>query len=296
MRTEPRRPGGQALVEVLVASLALVPLFFGIAWLAKVLDAQQATIAAARALAFECTVRIAACASPQAHPELAAQTRRRFFSDPRFGLRSDDTASGPVTAADRHPLWVDRSGAALLERYEDVAVGVRAVSFDSPLAFAAGTGVRIAPDAVRLLSHLGGPGRFGLEIEGGLFEAQVEATLSRSRPQDGWVTQMLSMPLTLGARLTVLTDAWNASGPDGDAPDSVATRVDAGAQVPGADPLIEAGWLGVRGLLGLAGLLRIEPAANALRWREIDVDLVPPDRVGRSDTGPRPVDPLPERP
>jgi hypothetical protein len=280
MCAERRRARGQALVELLAATAALLPLFFGIVWLGKVIDARQATIAAARALAFECTVRIEACDAPDAHPELAAETRRRFFSDGRFGLRSDDAAAGPVTRVDRQPLWTDRSGAPLLERYEDVRVSVRALRFDSPLAFAGGAGERAVPGAVRLLSELGGPGRFGLAIDGGLIEARVDAALSRSRSADGWTARLLSMPLSLQARLAVLTDAWNASGPYGDAPDSVESRVAAGARVPGADPFIETGWLGVRALLGTAGLLRIEPRASDLRWREIDVDLVPPDRLG----------------
>lgn len=280
MCADPRHARGQALTELLVGLVALVPLFLGVVWLAKVIDARHATIAAARALAFECTVRIEACASPDAHPELAAETRRRFFSDPRFGLRSDDAASGPVTRADRHPVWTDRGDAPLLERYEDVTVDVRELRFDSPLSFAGGQGDAVVPGAVRLLSELGGPGRFGLAIDGGLIEARVRAVLSRSRPADGWTARMLSMPLSMQARLAVLTDAWNASGPYGSAPDSVETRVDAGSRVPGADPVIEAGWLGVRALLGTAGLLRLEPAADALRWREIDVDLVPPDRLG----------------
>ncbi|MFM1987645.1 MAG: hypothetical protein RJA99_602 [Pseudomonadota bacterium] len=281
-----RSASGQALTELLVALVALVPLLFGVVWLGKVIDARHATIAAARALAFECTVRIEACASADAHPELAAETRRRFFSDPRFGLRTDDAAEGAVTRADRHPFWTDRRGAPLLERYEDVSVAVRELRFDSPLSFAGGQGSAMVPGALRLLSELGGPGRFGLALDGGLVEAQVRATLSRSRPADGWTARLLSMPLTIQARLAVLTDAWNASGPYGDAPDTVETRVEAGARVPAADPLIEAGWLGARALLGTASLLRLEPAADALRWREIDVDLVPPDRTGDGVAGP----------
>lgn len=286
---------GQALIELLVGLLVLVPLFFAVTWLAKVIDARHATVAAARALAFECTVRIEACASDDGEPELAAETRRRFFSDPRFGLRSDDAASGPATNADRQPFWTDRLGAPLLERYEDVTVAVRALAFDSPLAFAGGPGDASVPGAVRLLSELGGPGRFGLAIDGGLVEARVRATLSASRAADGWIARAVAMPLTMQARLAVLTDAWNASGPYGDAPDTVETRVTAGARVPGADPLVEAGWLGVRALLGTAGLLRLEPAATRLRWREIDVDLVPPDRTGdpvgpTATDGPPPAD------
>jgi hypothetical protein len=107
MCAEPRRPRahGQALVELLVALIALLPLFFGMAWLAKVLDMQQATIAAARALAFECTVRLVACRDADGHPELAVETRRRFFAAHRLGLRSDDAATG-VPASSFEPRKV----------------------------------------------------------------------------------------------------------------------------------------------------------------------------------------------
>ena len=132
MSAEPRRTRahGQALVELLVAMIALLPLFFGMAWLAKVLDMQQATIAAARALAFECTVRLDACRDAEGHPELAVETRRRFFAAHHLGLRSDDAAAGEPGVAERNAMWVDRFGKALLERFEDVTVSVGPARFD----------------------------------------------------------------------------------------------------------------------------------------------------------------------
>ena len=284
MCADRRSAAGQALVELLVAMIALVPLYFGIAWVAKVLDMQQATIAASRALAFECTVRPAACADPAASPELAEDTRRRFFSSHRLGVRSDG-----AVAADANAFWVDRSGRALLERPEDVTVDVVPLRFDSPLGFAGGLGGTFA-GAVRTLSELAGPGRFGLDIEGGLVEARVEARVARGRPADGWVRRLLAMPLVLTARTAILTDAWNASGPYGDASDSVETRVAEGSRVPGLEPLIDAGWLPVRGLVAVAGAIGVEPRATDLHWHEVDVDLVPPDRLATA------VDPSPGGP
>jgi hypothetical protein len=292
MCAEPRRPRahGQALVELLVALIALLPLFFGMAWLAKVLDMQQATIAAARALAFECTVRLDACRDADGHPELAVETRRRFFAAHRLGLRSDEAASGVPATGERNAMWVDRGGNALLERFEDVTVSVGPARFDSPLAFAAGQG------AADLVSRLGGPGRFGLQLDGGFVEARVEALVSRSAPADGWVSRLMAMPLSLSARLTILTDGWNASGPYGEAADSVETRVAAGARLPVADPLIDAGWLAVRGLLAVADFLQVEPSASSLRWHEVDVDLVPPDRLGGGLAPTGPAESVPDRP
>jgi hypothetical protein len=266
---------GQAIVELLVAMLALVPLYFGVVWVAKVLDVQQATVSAARALAFECSARPSACADPAARPELAADTRSRFFSSHRLGIRSD--GGGPT---EPNAFWTDRRGDALLERPDDVTVDVAPGRFDSPLGFAGGLGDGF-PAAVRTLSELGGPGRFGLEIEGGLLEARVQARLARSRPGDGWVRSLTAIPMSMSARTAILTDAWNASGPYGDAPDSVETRVSEGSRLPGVQAAIDAGWLPVRGLLAIGAALGLESRASELRWREIDVDLVPADRLGR---------------
>ena len=275
--------------------IAIVPLYFGVAWLGKVLDARQATIAAARSLAFECTVRLVPCTDADAHPELAGEIRRRFFGAHDVGLRSDAGAVAAGGTHDGNRFWVERDGRPLLERYEDVTVAVASVRFDSPFAFAGGQGERTFPGAVRLLSELAGPGRFGLDLEAGLVDARVRVRLSRSRAADGWVTRLASMPLTLSAHLTILTDAWNASGPYGAAPDAVETRVEAGARVPGVDLALGAGWLPVRGLLATADALGFESSAGSLRWHEIDVDLVPPDRLPEAPASSRsPALPLPD--
>jgi hypothetical protein len=102
---------------------------------------------------------------------------------------------------------------------------------------------------------------------------------------------MTAMPLTLKAHLSILTDSWTASGPYGGASDSVQTRVDAGARLPGVEPALRAAWLPVRALLGTGSLLGFESRANEFRPYEIDVDLVPPDRLGLSSGGAGSTDP-----
>ena len=292
MCADRRRARGQALVETLVAMIAVLPLLFGVAWVAKLVDLQQSTQQAARALAFECTVRPAAC-TPDGADAFSGETRRRFFAAHRFGIRSADEAAGPAGADERRASWVDRRGRPLLERFEDVDAGIAHERFDSPLAFAGGAGDRAFPGAVRVLSELAGPGRFGLELQGGLVDARVRARTARDGPADGWVARMSPVPLTLRANVALLVDAWNASGPYGPEPDTVETRVASGAELPLVDPLIDAGWLAVRGLLAVAGALRIEPAARDLRWHETDVDLVPPDRLPGP---PRPAADVADRP
>jgi hypothetical protein len=136
-----------------------------------------------------------------------------------------------------------------------------------------------------------GPGRFGLDLEAGFIDARVQVDVARSRPDDGWIRRMTAMPLTLKAHLTILTDAWTASGPYGGAPDSVQTRVDAGARLPGIEPALRAAWLPVRALLGTGAFLGFESRASEFKPYQIDVDLVPPDRLGLSAGGAVSADP-----
>jgi xylulose-5-phosphate/fructose-6-phosphate phosphoketolase len=79
MRTEARPQRGQALVEALVAMIALVPLMLLVVLLGKFQSMQQATIAASRTLAFECTVRPGDCSDAPARAMLAEDARRRHF-------------------------------------------------------------------------------------------------------------------------------------------------------------------------------------------------------------------------
>ena len=287
---------GQALIELLIALVAVLPLYFGITWLARVLDMQQANIAAARQLAFECTVRPLLCTDAQSQTELAGELRRRVFSAEHFGIRSGETAAGLANPDERKAFWVDRRGDALLERFEDVSFDVSPERFNTPFAFAGGQGDRAFPGAVKTLSELAGPGRFGLTLDGGFIRAQVQTQVSRSQPSDGWTSRLLSMPLTLRSHLSLLTDAWSASTPYGPAPDSVQSRVESGARVPVVEAALRAAWLPTRAVLGTAALLGLESSARQFNPNSIDVDRVPADRLGDSASPPFSSTPPPASP
>ena len=271
---------GQALIELAVALIALVPLFLGISWLGRVIDLRQATIAAARQAAFECTVRVAQCATSGQSGDIEGEVRRRVFGAPGYSPLSGEQASGRVSPEATDRLWVDRLGQPLLERFEDVTVEIAPVRFNTPFAFAAGQGDRAFPGAVRVLSDLAGPGRFGLPLDEGLLEARVQVEMTRSGSVWTWMRQLTSMPLTLTARLTLLTDAWSASGPRGPAADSVEARVAAGAAVPVVEPALRAAWMPVRALIATASAVGLESAAQGWQPWSIDVDRVPADRLG----------------
>jgi hypothetical protein len=274
---------GQALIELAVSLGVLIAVMFGMSWLGRVMDMRQAGIAAARTLAFECTVRPTACEQASTDPDLAGELRLRAFASERLGVRSTERAEGDVSVMQGRALWVDRTGLPLLERFEDVSISVTTERFNTPFAFIGSQGERAFPDAVRVLSDLAGPGRFGLALDGGFIRAQVDTTVSASQATDAWVTRMTGIPLKLSAHLVLLTDAWNASGPTGAASDSVLSRVDAGARVPLIEPALRAAWMPMRALLAAGGLLGFESVAKQFEPYSIDVDIVPPDRLG--DTG-----------
>jgi len=95
---------GQALVEFLVAMMVLIPLFFGMGWVAKILDIQAATHQAARDLAFECAQIGASCPS-MVVPTLM-QPVLRSESGARWG-----SFKGPLTGVLAGPPWGTLAGA-----------------------------------------------------------------------------------------------------------------------------------------------------------------------------------------
>jgi hypothetical protein len=201
-RVPPRLNRGQSLVEFAVASLVITPLFLLVPLIGKYIDMKHATIASSRTLAFECTVRYEDCANLAAHPSFANEIRTRFFSGNRREVLSNDVpAADDLTAAVSNPLWVDRQGRPLLERYSDI--GIRADQRN----------LNLGGSAVSTLSSVAGPGRFGLQLERGIYEARVQIAVSPTNGGTSFLTQLDSLTLNMQQRTAVLTDAWGARGP-----------------------------------------------------------------------------------
>lgn len=281
---------GQALVEAQVAALALLPALAVIVLLGKAFAAQHATQAAARQLAFECTVRPSACAGGPSH-RLADELRVRHFGVAAHAPASGERPASPVVeAAALDPLLFGRDGQPMLERWDGIAVTASAQRFDAIHALAIGQGGRVATGAVRLVDALAGPSRFGLAIDGGLVVARVQASLSSGAPPArGGAIAPVAWPLAFRARTAVLTDAWAAVGIDGPHAASLRARVEAGQRLPAfglpvnvAESAIDAGYAGTRALLSAlaAAPIPLEPAARAFRYHEVPVDRLPPDRWG----------------
>ena len=279
---------GQALVETLVATIVLVPLVLLVLWLGKVQSLRQASIAASRTLAFECTARPDACADPAGRAQLADEVRRRAFSRVDAGILSADRLPDDAPAAERNPLWVDRANRPLLERFADVGVRVDRERFDAGASLVGSRAGGLVADAAVFLAERAGPGRFGLDLAEGLVDAKVQANVSASRTATDFLSQLDSIPLRVKAHTAVLTDAWNASGPYGGDARSVQTRVARGQQILAAyDASVDARYLLTRGFIGLMSAIGLEPRGDDFRYHDADVDIVPADRLGGSGSVPR---------
>lgn len=279
MRTERRRhrQRGQALVETLVAALVLVPLALLAVLLGKFQSMQQATIAASRTLAFECTVRPRACADAGSHATLADEVRRRHFGRIDREILSDDVLDDLAPAGERNALWADRRGQALLERFADVGVALSSPSFDAGRSTAIG---RASGGAAALLDRLAGPARFGLTMTAGLVDARVQVRVSPSEAGNEQFARLDSLPLAMQARTAVLTDGWQASGPYGSDDHRVEARVVRASRL---DPVHEAqiavGYRLTRWALELMDLAGLEPTASSFEPHHVDADRVPADRI-----------------
>lgn len=201
MRSSTQR--GQAIIEFLVGALVLIPLFLLLPLLGKYLDIKQATIAASRKLAFECTVRYADCSNLNGNPSFADEIRMRFFAgDESPVLTNDLPGQDAVQPGQGNPLWVDNRGRPLLENYSDV--GIRADASD----------IDPGPGLVASLLEAG-PDTFGLNLSQGLFNARVQAQLSTSNGGTDFLTQLDSLFLKMQFHTAIMTNAWTANGPGG---------------------------------------------------------------------------------
>ena len=282
---------GQALVETLVASLALLALLVGIVAIGKLMDVRHASIGAARGLAFECAVRHAECARTDA--TLMNEIRRRhFMRDDREISSTAVPTTGPLLV-DARPGWTDRANRPLLERLGAVNVDTPLRRLDAPMAaMRVGPGLELPGGATGLLQDVAGPSRFGLRFDGGFHAAEVRA---RVRPVDlqarfGLHADSVRSPtaaaptLQFPARTAILVDGWAASGPDGGRADDLHARVSDGARLPGplpVEPAFDVGYAGVRVLMRTADLLGLEPRAAEFAPRRLRVEIVPADRRPR---------------
>ena len=300
---------GQSLVEVVVLAASLVPLLLAIPFIAKYQDLHHAAIAASRSAAFECSVRPDDCTAggQPVQARLADDLRRRHFARHDRDLLSNDALADQLPAGERNRFWVDRRGEPLLAAAADVAVDVRAGELDAARRAwdrAPGPGLPAGGSAVGLPAAA--PAVFGLELDRGLVTAGVRARVSLNRTLSGWLQQPQGMALGLSGRTAVLVDAWNASSGSGTEVRSFHSRLQRGWRLPslseaagmlgeagrlapagaleatddvGAEAAIDALYAPIRGLITGPLMAPVEPQGSLFRYHEVDVDVVPADRV-----------------
>jgi hypothetical protein len=247
----PRRQRGQALVEFLVATAALLPLVVGVVLVGRLQDVRAATLQSARYAAFGGALAGAAQA------ELQSEVRARFYTDPNHLPRAADRRNVP---SGTNPHWTDVARAAPMIRTPgDVTVQL---STARPPG-AAARAMTAATAGVDGLARLTGR---SLDLERrGYYSAAVDVRIA-DVPS---LTALGVTPLALQARAQVLGDDWSSAGP-------AETVRRTSALVP-TSPLRR-----VRPVLApLAWALSLlEPALRDLCLAPVDPELVPLDRLG----------------
>ncbi len=238
-----------------------------------------AAVGASRALAFECRVRPWACRADQPDGALQNELRRRHFGHPDREILSGDGFAERPTDGELHPFWRGGRRAPRLTDPMAVALSFEHPSFDAGLNTAAGAG---STEAVRLLSSLAGPNRFGLDARSGLSVAKIQVPVTAELPEGLANPGQALLPLRLNARTAMLADAWNAASARGAQSDSVESRVRQGSRLDNfRESTIELGYALTRASIDLMGTVGLEPAANQFRPYQPDVRVVPADRVQR---------------
>lgn len=261
----PRRMAGQGLTELVVCAAVLVPLFLLIPVVGKYAHANLMAQQAARNAAWEMT------ATPN-HRLLSADAVQRKALERNFAaadapIRSQTPGAAQGQFGDQ--LLNTFSGRKLLER--DNLQVARVGQAASP---------GYVDEAARLLPRLPGGGVFPPRKDG-YVSAEVQLQFRNLQTADGRPARYLApfdrLNLVMTRKHSLLTDAWNASGPRGGARSVVAT----------VTPLVPTTKIdGLDGLIDLLQPLKpILPPVGQLSdldFGAIEPDIVPADKLSRT--------------
>ncbi|WP_228895427.1 hypothetical protein [Pseudoduganella aquatica] len=218
---------GQALTELVVMCLVLVPLFLLMPVVAKYQDISYATQMASRYVAFDAMTRNDGMSSWKPVSQLEDEVRRRYFSNSDAPIKTGDTAGD--FNANRNRFWSDQNGGALISKFSDVRVtfgagaagaaqsdGYAAASDDAPFSMPVPINVR---DQLELKAN-------------GVFTANVSVTLANLPAPAGNPAETYepfkNIGLTIRRATSVAVDTWTASGPG-----QVESRIDQTLLTPG---------------------------------------------------------------
>jgi hypothetical protein len=245
-----KRAGGQAIAEMLVVLLALIPLWLGILMLAGLQDIAITAQSAARYVAFDQALAPESMAT-------SALRARSYLIDAVPGPVAAATLSQPGEWSAYPGPWHDpASGRRWLTAPSAVSIAVRPTS----LAGAAGRASELALRSVSASAPLA-PGYFDLQARG-----PGVATVSIAI--DDLHLAHAPQPYVLAAQAGVLGGDWAADGPE-----QVVARVRGLAPLRVLTP--------VTGIIGpLTPLLTLfEPRLREFCPGTIAPEVVPPDRL-----------------
>lgn len=221
------RSDGQALTEFLVVALALVPLFLLVPLIAKYQDIAHQTQMASRYIAFDAAARNEWENTWKDPAQLAAEVRRRFFSNPDAPIKTDDTAGN--FDAHRNLFWRGPTNEPLI------------ADFDSDVAISFGTNASGAQAAGFNASKDGDPfnkvAATGIETHiadqlslraAGIFSGNVSVTLANTPAFLKSYQPFDKINLVVSRHTSVVVNGWDAESPG-----NVVARIDSNVLVPG---------------------------------------------------------------
>lgn len=288
MLTQTCRQTGQAMTEfVVVASLVLVPAFLLLPMIGKLVDMKQASVQAARYMAWEYTAWNASATSPnmlktfnavqspvKSSGVLDKETARRIFSGSTLPIAANDAGEGWKQDTD-NPVWSKPNGQPLYVYGSDTTVGYRNRDVPDPLQLTKG----FATITSSISSVMSGMGNFL-----GVKNAKFDATQA-----GGYVTTDVTMPvakvaelspfdhldLAFHAQAALVTRGWDAGG-------SKQTR----SEVRGLVPTVFFDNPVFHTLLDNPVMKTVAPdiSSDSLKFGYVDTSAVPPEYLNNGAT------------
>ncbi|MFT5532428.1 MAG: hypothetical protein ACI8WM_003168 [Burkholderiaceae bacterium] len=255
---------GQSVVEFLVLSVALVPLFLLFPMIGKYQDIRHATQMASRYAAFDATTRndIQSVDGWKPEAQLADEIRRRFFSNSDAPIKTYDVAGD--FDANRNLAWRDPYNHPLIARFSDVGL-----SFGNGSSTHAG-GLSAASDSAPFNRvPLTNAAAMGLQTPG-IYTANVSVKLANLPAGIKSVVPFDAIDLSMQRHTSLLFEPWSSPSPQ-----ETENRFGKLAPVPtlasGVTPFIALGT-------GIVDMFKVSPPelGNLQKWR----DVVPQDRLG----------------
>ena len=260
MTRAPRSQRGQAMSELIVAMLVVLPLLLGVIYVGKYQDLKFSAVQASRYAAFD---RVYDPSSRHKNATvLAEETRARFFTDPLLKNKGavafqDSTQGSNQTNGTLNQNWYGSGGDPIVGKYQDVSV---AVQNPGPNGTAIGA--------------LDLDGKLNFKIDDpGIAQADVQVPLANVAT----FAALNNLNLKVDVTTAVLTDGFNTGGAFSPSANNVHDRVFADwglvlGKIPGLQTFLSFLDSGVASL-GWQAL----SDTNGPQWGCVMPDVVPSD-------------------